>query len=158
MATKKEVTPVASDQLTLDETMAMLSQLGIQVSDVRDASEEIGDGWRVLDDKDDLINVPFLIVDYRFADGKFIDAVTKEKRQFVLLRVVTREAVESGGKTGKWIVTDGSTGIMKQIGEWVERQNIDLKADTVPALMCKGLTRSDYENEFGPGTTYYIAL
>lgn len=158
MASKKEVMPV-TDDFDLDQTLALLSELGIHVSDVRDASEEIGDGWRVLKDKDELINVPFVIVDYRFSDGKFKDPETGESRQFAILRVVTREAVESGGKSGKWIVTDGSTGIMRQMGEWVTKQQIDLSADKVPALVCtKGLTRSDYEGPAGDASTYYIAL
>jgi hypothetical protein len=137
------------------ETVAMLEALGIKVSEVLDASKEIGDGWHVLPDKDMLVNVPFIITDYRFRDGDFVDE-DGNKKQYVVLRCVTREAVETAGKTGKWVVVDGSTGIKDQIGKWISDKQVDMTADTVPALVCKGLVRSDYDGPQGPAHTYYI--
>lgn len=159
MASKDVVKP-DFDETSDEVTLSVLASLGIEVDGVVDASEEIGDGWRILKDKNMLVNVPFVIVDYRFTDSdKYRDPETGEKTQFAILRIVTREALETDGKSGKWIVTDGSTGIMKQVGEWVTKKAINLDADKVPALVCKGgLVRSDYEGPAGAATTYYIAL
>lgn len=155
----KNLSKVEESAITVQETVDMLAALGIEVADVLDASEQIGDGWHVLDDKDQLINVPFVITDYKFAEGRFTDKKTGEKTQFVILRVVTREALTTAGKTGKWIVTDGSTGIKDQMGEWVTKKGIDLDADKVPALFCQGLTRSDYFTPDGdPAHTYYLTV
>jgi hypothetical protein len=142
------------------DAVALLSELGIEgVSTILDAAQEIGDGWKILSDKDDLINVPFVIVNYRFKEGDFYK--DGSKAAFGVFHVVTREAIETAGAKGKWIVTDGSTGLCAQVSEWCDKNNIDYTSkDAKPALACsKGLVRSDYTVEgVGDASTYYIAF
>jgi hypothetical protein len=127
------------------DAVALLAAAGIEVSEVLDADQEIGEGWQVLD-KADLVGVPFVITNYRFSDSKKIRSADGTGKQFVILYVLTREFFETEGKSGKWVVTDGSTGLMTQLGEWVTKKGIDLDAEKVPALSCpRGLIVSVYD-------------
>lgn len=113
------------------------------------ASQEIGSGFVVLDDKDLLLKVPFLILEWRFNAGKYENDLG-EKTDFVSMTVVTKN-------NDKYIVNDGSTGIARQLREYSDRTN---KYGML--LAEKGLRVSrDYTvvvngREIN-GTTYYIA-
>ncbi len=104
--------------------------------------EFAGSPYNVVD-KESLIGVPFLIVDYRFNEegsyGRFVS---------VLAVTETDDRV---------VINDGSTGVMQQI---------DMLAQTYPdrkGILCKGgLRRSDYtytdtDGKEKPASTYYIA-
>lgn len=102
-----------------------------------DASQEIGDGFTMLDDKDKLINVPFVALQWRFTPGDF-------GKQYVIMRVVT----ESGDK---YVITDGGTGLAQQMASFTERTK-----RTGGLLVKRGLRKSEYDNEFGHGVTHYL--
>lgn len=65
-------------------------------------STELGDGFSILEDKQKLVGVPFVIVEWEH--GKNVTMGEK----FVILRIVTQA-------NQKLIITDGSTGIMRQL-------------------------------------------
>lgn len=85
---------------SLDDALRILNESGITV---KDASEVMGDGFELLNDKEkaQLVGVPFVIMSYAEAPGDF-------GKSFVSLRVVTKDG-------RKLIVNDGSTGIRDQV-------------------------------------------
>lgn len=113
---------------------ALLSGAGIGIYD---AADEIGDGFAMLDDKNALVDIPMILVSWLFAEGDF-------GNDYCIARVVTGE-----GK--KFVITDGGTGFASQIRDYEKRTG-----RTAGLLVKRGLRRSDYVNEFGPGTTYYL--
>lgn len=89
-------------------------------------------------DKDALINVPFMIVDYRFQEG--------DSGPFVSAVIVTKNPISiNGGAPGsKFVVNDGSTGIMAQL-ERIEAERAESHDDEIKPLYCEhGLRKSDY--------------
>lgn len=69
--------------------------------DVLDIAEELGTGFVLLKDKGKLVDQEFVLVQWRFTAGEF-------SKMFVSAALVT--------KTGdKYIITDGSSGIMDQL-------------------------------------------
>lgn len=82
----------------------------IQSRDVQviDAAKVIGDGFSLTDNKRSLIDVPFLIVDYRFSKSDKFKDENGEPLEFVTVRLVTRN-------DQKLIINDGSTGIRDQL-------------------------------------------
>lgn len=141
--TSQEVTPakpVASpDDLreirSIDDAMALVqSQLG---ATVYDATEAIGDGFSMLDDKDRLLGIPFFAVSWTFAPGDF-------GTEYLIMRVVT-------DRDEKFVVTDGGTGLCEQVRSFTNRTG-----QTAGLLVRRGLRKSEYDNEFGHGTTYYL--
>lgn len=90
--------------------------------------------------KDRLVGVPFLIVDWSQNSG--------DKGRFVSLRVVTQDSA-------KYVVNDGSTGIMSQM-DTLEESGVK------GGVVCRhGLRRSDYtytdpQGEEHPASTYYL--
>lgn len=103
------------------------------------ADEELGDGFALLDNKDTLCGVPLLFMAWSFHPGDF--------GEFVSARV----AAKQGGGLGKYIVNDGGTGIYAQLREFTDRTG------RMGGLIARrGMRKSEYENEYGPGVTYYI--
>jgi len=123
-----------------------------------DYSEAYGTGFIVLSDKSRLEGVSFVIVEWRFSDGKY-----GEESEFASLVVVT----EPGEK---FIVNDGSTGIKDQLKK-VTQMRVERGASPEQAhrglLVRGGLNKSEYEyestnaktgkTEMLPATTYYLA-
>lgn len=105
------------------------------------AADVIGDGFRLLDNKDQLIEVPFLALAWDFHQG--------DHGEFVSVKVVTRDGL-------KFVLNDGSTGIRDQLMQYSADKS------QYGGLFCmKGLRRSDYtfEDENGEekaARTYYI--
>jgi len=140
-------TPVYDDETltnikSFDDAKQVLADAGVQVTDISD----YGDGFLVMD-KAELVNVPFIILDYKFADGDFTGDDGKPQK-FSITRLVTAD-------NRKAILTDGSTGMRKQL-ERLERRGV-----TGGILCQKGLTVSEYEftDEKGkktPAKTYYF--
>lgn len=135
------------------DAMALLQSAGMTVADI---TEEYGTGFDVLDDKRQLVKVPFLILSWRFSEG--------DHGKFVSMMIVTREA---GGVSRKLIVNDGSTGIRKQMEEISEDRLQKFKGDVNKAhaglLVPKGLRISEYDyvNDKGvktPASTFYLNI
>jgi hypothetical protein len=120
-----------------DAQRILSSYLGAEDAPLVDASYEIGDGFTMLDNKDALLDVPFIAVQWRFAPGDY-------GQEFVIMRVLT----QSGDK---FVVVDGGTGICDQMRQYTQRTK-----RTVGMLVPRGLRKSEYTNEFGPGTTHYL--
>lgn len=109
------------------------------------ASDELGDGFAILDDKAKLVGVPSLFISWNFNIGDY--------GEFVSAMVVARN--ESGAPL-KVILNDGSTGIYKQLSDYTA------KTSKMGGLFARqGLRRSDYtytdkDGKTAPATTYYI--
>lgn len=105
------------------------------------AAEEIGDGFKLLDNKDQLCGVAFIAVTWDFHNG--------DHGEFVSVKLMTRDGT-------KYIVNDGSTGIRDQLTAYTNKKG------TQGGLFCeKGLRRSDYkytdpEGKESNATTYYL--
>lgn len=146
MANEVATTPQYSDEAlaniqSFEDAIALLHESGVAVSDIT----EYGDGFEVLKDKERLINVPFVLLDYKFSKSE-----QNESGEFAIFRVVTQAGE-------KFLVTDGSTGIAHQIQ--------DLRRRQVPGgVLCKkGLSVSEYDyvDEKGkktPAKTFYLAM
>lgn len=119
---------------SFEDATRLLAAEGIGIYD---AADEIGDGFSMLDDKNSLVDVPLILVSWLFAKGDY-DA------DYCIARCVTAE-----GK--KFVITDGGTGFAAQIRDYEARTG-----RTAGLLVKRGLRRSDYVNEHGAGTTYYL--
>lgn len=113
-------------------------------SAVQLASDAIGDGFALTDNKDQFIGAEMIFLKWIFSEGDFIDAQTGEKRGFVSARVVTR--------AGKFVINDGGSGIYEQLRMFTQ----DREGQQGGLVARKGLRRSDYVNEYGNATTFYI--
>ena len=91
------------------------------------ADETIGNGFRLLADKDTLIDTPFIALGWRFNPGDY--------GEFCTMMVVTEDG-------RKFIVNDGSTGICQQLATYT-----NATGRHGGMLVALGLTRSDYEYE-----------
>lgn len=114
------------------------------------ASEEIGSGFKILDDKDKLLKVPFMALEWRFNSGQYENRYG-EKTDFVSVTVFTKHG-------DRYILNDGSTGIARQLRELSDRTG-----KYGPLYVEEGLRVSrDYPVTLPDGrkilgTTYYIA-
>lgn len=117
------------------------------------AGDVLGDGFTIIKDKDVLINIPFLILDWREVLG--------DQGLYASVRLIT-----SDGR--KYRIADGSTGILSQLSDLVEK-------DVTRGIFVKaGLVKSEYwidENgnifkdrdkvpegaTVKPGSTFYLA-
>lgn len=130
---------VESNKSTFDDAQlssikdmdSALAALG-SVTEVEDWAD-YGSGFDILENKDNLIGVPFVILEWRFTKSKQFDAT------FVSCVVVDE-------KNNKHIVNDGSTGICRQL-EGVTKMRIERdKAYPQTGLVVRnGLRRSDYK-------------
>lgn len=112
---------------------------------VVDATDEIGSGFIMLDNKDRLCDVPFLILSVSFPEGDYRNPDTGEMSHFAVVRLVTQ--------TGdRFVVTDGGHGIYSQLDEFVVRSG-----RTGGILVKGGLRKSEYDHpEHGRSVTYYL--
>lgn len=112
-------------------------------------------GYPLLEDKDALLGVPFIIMEAKFSESKKYRNGEGIGNRFVILYVVT-QADE------KWTVTDGSTGIASQVETLIaEREEKGIMPSNQAILVKNGLTRSDYEYADEKGNvsnahTYYL--
>lgn len=134
---------------SFDDALALLQEnLGAEI--IGDASHEIGDGFTMLQDKDKLLDVPFIAVGWTFADGDYVDPNTGVKAQYIVMRVVT-------DKGDKFIIVDGSPhGVCGQMQDYTVRRN------AYAGLVVKGgLRKSEYDTTDASGnpihgTTHYL--
>lgn len=111
-------------------------------------SVSVIDDFQKLDDKSLLINVPFYINRFWFTEGEMGD--------FAVAHCVTSTPVNtSTGMTSKIILTDGSTGIFKQLREYAKKTG---KSGQV--IIRHGLRVSQYtaDTDQGPkaAETFYL--
>lgn len=131
-----------------DDLKGLLAEKELTVAQ---AHEILGNGFELLskDEKAKLVDVPFMILDWRFNIG--------DMGTFVSLTI----AAQNPDKTmRKVIINDGSTGICAQI------ETLANRGITPPVFVAKGLVRSDYDYEVEdkngetvkrPATTYYLS-
>jgi hypothetical protein len=106
------------------------------------------DDYQKLDDKSQLINVPFFVNRWWFAEG--------DMGTFAVLRCVTsRKVLTAAGETDKVVISDGSTGIYAQL------RKITQKTGKTAALVVRhGLRVSQYtaDTDTGPkqAETFYL--
>lgn len=117
------------------------------------ASEELGDGFALMKDKDNLIGRPLFFVSWTFKAGDY-ENDEGEKQEFVTARVV----VHDGGQAHKVVIVDGGSGICAQLRQFTNLHN----GATSGLIAENGLRRSDftYTDEKGkntPASTYYIS-
>lgn len=128
----------------IDSFDAAIALATAEYGDIVLADEQplLGDGFRVADEDDKrsaLIGVPLLLLDWSFRES--------ETGEWVLIHAVQRTA--DGGAV-KWVITDGGTGIAKDLKEFTEKTGRD-----GGMLVRKGLRVSDYyiDAETGTGLT-----
>lgn len=133
-------TEALSGVKSFEDALALLAEAGIAPV----SSDDYGDGFALLKDKNLLLNREFLIMEFRIVPSD------KFEGEFVVVHLVT-------DKGEKYIMTDGSTGIKDQLVEIARRGRTN-------GIHCKsGLTKSDYTHtnettgEQTAATTYYIA-
>jgi len=133
-ATTEVETPVI-DWGKIDNLNDARAALGVVVN----ISELLGDGSEFLKDKNVLVGTPFLILDWRFIEDE------KSKREYVNVLIM-------GANGSKARFNDGGEGVyaqLKKVQEECGKVGLEVKG---------GLRRSDYTNEHGAGTTYYLSV
>lgn len=128
---------------SFDDVLALMAETGVEVDR---ADEVLGDGFTVINDKSILVGAPSMFMEWHFNEGNM--------GKFVSARVVSRLP---GNAMGKFIINDGSTGLMEQL------QRYSMKTGKFGGLMVpRGLRRSDYdvtiEGETRSATTFYLDL
>lgn len=98
--------------------------------EIVDASNVLGDGFPVLDNKNKakLVGVPLLLMDWTFYDGnfgKFVSAIVAVKNE--------------DGTLGRWRLNDGSTGIANDLAKYTEETG-----KSGGLIVQGGLRASDY--------------
>jgi len=127
---------------TLDDAFKLLASQGFAVTEIKD----LGSGFEVVENKDQLVGKGLLILGGQFNEG--------DMGKFVSLY-----AVDADG--GKWIINDGGTGIFAQAEKYAAKGLLS------GLLIRKGLVRSDYQYDEvnaktgeitkRPATTYYLS-
>lgn len=108
---------------SFDQAIQALQDAGIGITN---ASDDLGDGFEILEEKSQLVGVPFLILEARENPGEY-------GVSFTSLRVMTRDG-------RKLVVNDGGTGIHEQHLMFKEKTGRSLAGVYVP----HGLRASDY--------------
>lgn len=117
---------VARELLSWEDAQAYFKQEGIEVS----TGLEISDGFILSENKNILNDQPFLIVDWKFYDGEFGDAVT--------FRVITPDG-------RRFRFNDGSTGVKDQLVELTQKRvDAGNQNPTKGAAVRKGFRESEY--------------
>lgn len=103
------------------------------------ASEELGDGFALLNNKAVLEGRPMFLISWAFSKGDFSE-------EFVSVRVMCHM---DGGAIGKFVINDGGTGIRKQLREWSDSNG----GRAGGMFVNKGLRRSEYDYTDEKGNT-----
>jgi hypothetical protein len=127
---------------SFDDAIALASGVYGDILSAEDVPE-FSDGFRVAteQDKRNMVGVPLFLVDWKFLDSDY----GVEGDKFVVIHAVTRN--DDGGVT-KWVITDGSTGIARDLRNFTEKTGRD-----GGMLFKGGLSISEYQtdNTDGPG-------
>lgn len=142
--TRKPTAEQLRSLTTFEDAMNLARELGGEVV----KSDVLGDGFTLTEEKDGLVGKPCFFISWTFSSGEFGD--------FVSARVMVQEP---NGSTSKWIINDGSSGLMVQLGELTDQ-------DITNVFAPRGLRRSDYkkavwDEKLGaevekPATTFYL--
>lgn len=121
--------PIDNDQLRnvrdFSSAMELLESLGVPLVD---SSEELGTGFIKTDKKDQFVGTPFVALFWTFHEGDY------GSDPFVAIHLVTRDG-------GRYILTDGSTGIRDELRKWTENNN-----GRTHGMICEsGLSKSEYK-------------
>jgi len=141
-ATEIEVFNSLQEVSSFEDAFAIMAAAGIE--------PHVVNQWDLITDKDELLGVPFLVLDYGFHVGDYGD------EGFVSVSAIT-------DKNRKIVFNDGSSGIRAQLRE-LEAKGIRT------AIICKaGLRKSEYffndqtgetnntgGKGFAPASTYYL--
>jgi hypothetical protein len=125
--------------------------------------QEFGTGFVVLENKDALVDAPFVIVKGAFYLSETYDGRNGEDAFFVSLHVVDE-------KGNKWILNDGSTGIADQYRVIAREKGYNVSTITHnlpgpgtpknPIAVPRGLSKSEYDTTIDGrkvhGITYYF--
>ena len=130
-----EVEAQGIDWGKIDNLADARAALGVVVN----VSELLGDGSEFITDKNVLVKSPFLILDWRF----IVDE--ESKREYVNVLIM-------GANGAKARFNDGGEGVYKQL------KQIQAECGKVGLEVKGGLRRSDYTNEHGKGTTFYLSV
>lgn len=109
-------------------------------------SQDLGDGFALVEDKTGLLGTPFIILAATFSEGEY-------KREdgtmgtFVSCRIVTEDG-------RKMVLNDGGSGIHDQIQMlWTMKPEVVGK----PIICRKGLRVSEYDHpKYGKAKTFYL--
>lgn len=121
--------------------------LNLADGNIESAADVLGYGFGLLEDKDRLLGIEFIIVRYEVHQSDKVKG-----KQFATIHVMTRSG-------DKFIVNDGSTGIMQQLAELKEKRN---GGNICPLFVPRGLRASTYEytdpatGQVSEATTYYL--
>ena len=155
---------ISVDELRAIDSWDALGEFVSSASILVNRLSEYGPGLTVVTDKNALIGVPLMILDYRFNEGDsgpFVSAVA----------VVRTPITISGDVVSKIVINDGSTGIYSQLRS-IEAERVADGTDVIRPLYCEhGLRRSDYDRKDESGnvimndktgkperaTTFYLA-
>lgn len=121
--------PIDNDQLRnvrdFGSAMELLESMGVPLVD---SSEELGTGFTKTDNKEQFVGVPLVVLYWSFHDGDF------GEDPFVAIHLVTKDG-------GRYILTDGSTGIRDELRKWTENNN-----GRTHGMLCQnGLSKSEYK-------------
>lgn len=138
------------DIQTMDDAIALFQDR--TGASVVDASEEIGDGFYLIEDKDKLVGVPMLLLSWSF------NASDRSTKPFVSVRAIARFGPRNDEKV---VFNDGGTGIRDQLDKF--------KGTMGGVFVPHGLRKSEYglneANEpvklndptsVGKAATYYL--
>lgn len=141
-----------SDEIAGIETFEQAMQIIAALHDgVIDSAEDYGTGLTVID-KSDLVEKPFLIIDWSFREG--------DMGEYAVVRVIDPS-------NQKWVFADGGSGVCSQLRKITAARIAAGSSSPNTGLACPaGLVRSDYRTKITdekgkvkeiPATTYYIA-
>lgn len=112
--------------------------------DVLNAADEplFGDGFKVMTDEDkrNLKGKPLLLLDWRFLDSEY----GSDGDKYVVAHAIQR--LDNGG-VKKWVITDGSTGIARDLKNYTDKTGRD-----GGVLFSGGIRASDYQTDAETGT------
>ena len=124
------------DYRTVDSFEDIYNAVGSE--NIAHATDVIGDGFSILEEKAQLVDVPLMILSARFT--------TENARGegYWSIRVITKSGE-------KFVVNDGGYGIAQAM------DTLKVKAAKFPVYVPHGLRRRDYTHpEYGQATTYYF--
>lgn len=131
---------------TIEDAFLLLRQQGVKIDN---ASEAIGDGFPLMKDKERLLSSPLLLLSWSFQEG---DQQPDPDRPGHFLPFVAVKCINQANQ--KFTVTDGSTGICRQLAEYTAATG-----KSAGMFASRGLRKSEYDlpdGSGGRGTTYYI--
>ena len=133
-------TPAVFDDLalarikTFDDVFSAFQNANVQPEQIAD----YGTGFTVLDDKDRLIGVPFVAVQWRFNYSKEYADGNGEPLEFVTVTLMTKHSE-------KFLINDGGSGIYRQLKRVTALRMDDGHPTPQAGMFCAdGLTVSRY--------------